>query len=103
VPKAFYKIVVAADGQKLRAAAFLMSQQFQLDRLKGTPIVDVEETLNTVQARIFFVTVKDVASLTGLDFGQNVKAAQVATLEAIKLGRGTMPGSELQSLADLRL
>ena len=103
VPKAFYKIVVCSDGQRLRAAAFLMSQQFQLDKLKGTPIVDVQETLTTVQAKIFFVKVQDVASLTGLDFGANVKTAQVNTLEAIRLGRGTEPGTELRSLADLRL
>jgi len=103
VPKAFYKVVVCSDGQRLRAAAFLMSQQFQLDALKGTPIVDVQETLTSVQARIFFVKVQDVASLTGLDFGANVKAAQVNTLEAIRLGRGTQPGTELRSLADLRL
>lgn len=103
VPKAFYKVVVCSDGQQLRAAAFLMSQQFQLDKLKGTPIVDVQETLTSVQARIFFVKVQDVTSLTGLDFGANVKAAQVNTLEAIRLGRGTEPGTELRSLADLRL
>jgi endonuclease G len=103
VPKAFYKIVVCSDGQQLRAAAFIMSQQFQLDKLKGTPIVDVQETLTSVQARIFFVNVQVVASLTGLDFGANVKAAQVNTLEAIRLGRGTEPGAELRSLADLRL
>jgi endonuclease G len=103
VPKAFYKIVVCSDGQRLRAAAFLMSQQFQLDRLRGTPIVDVEETLSTVQAKIFFVTIQDVSSLTGLDFGANVIAAQDTTLEAIKLGQGSMPGTEVRSLADLRL
>jgi endonuclease G len=103
VPKAFYKIVVCSDGQRLRAAAFLMSQQFQLDRLKGTPIVDVQETLSTVQARIFFVSVDDVEALTGLDFGAGVHAGEVTTLEAVKLGRGSPPGTEVRSLADLRL
>lgn len=103
VPKAFYKVVVCTDGQKLRAAAFLMSQQFQLNQLKGTPIVDVNETLTTAEAKIFFCTVADVEALTGLDFGANVKTAQVNTLEAIRLGRGTAPGAEIRALADLRL
>ena len=102
VPKAFYKIVACADeNKKLRAAAFIMTQEFQLDHLKGTPIVD--ETLTTVQAKIFFVTVADVEALTGLDFGTNIQSAQVTTLEALRLGRGTQPGSEILSLADLRL
>jgi endonuclease G len=103
VPKAFYKIVVCSDGQRLRAAAFLMSQQFQLDRFKGTPIVDALETLTTEQARIFFVKAQDVTALTGLDFGINVRNAQATTLEAIELGQGTSPGHEVRSLADLRL
>ncbi|MBY0311906.1 MAG: DNA/RNA non-specific endonuclease [Phycisphaerales bacterium] len=106
VPKAFFKIVVCNSGGRLRAAAFLMSQDHQLQTLKGRAIVGPLETLTTEQARIFFVTVEDVQHLTGLDFGANVKQAQKTTLETMSMFKKDThaPTSfEIRSLADLRL
>lgn len=106
VPKAFFKIVVCSSAGTLRAAAFLMSQEHQLDALKGRAIIGPLETLTTTQAKLFFVSVKDVEHLTGLDFGSNVQRAQKTTLEAIGMFNSTANASssfEIHSLADLRL
>jgi endonuclease G len=71
IPKLFFKIVACAKYDKLAVAAFLMSQEdflVSVDRLKGMP-QPPEEALTVKQARLYQVSVADVASLTGLDFG----------------------------------
>lgn len=71
IPKQFYKIVATANGSKLIAAAFLMSQEdflLGVDRLKGMPAL-ADEILSTAEARLYQVAIADIEKLTGLDFG----------------------------------
>jgi endonuclease G len=65
------------DESRVRwIANFLMSQEHLLatvDRLRGLPPPPQEE-LTQAEARVFRVSLADVAKLTGLDFGPLAKA-----------------------------
>ncbi len=86
IPKMFFK-VVACEGNagKLQVAAFLMSQEDLLrtiDRLKGMPPV-VDELLTPAEARLYQIKLKDLETLTGLDFGA-LSDSEVAVEEKVE-------------------
>lgn len=69
IPKQFFKVVVCARSRKLAAAAFLMTQEdflLSIDRLQGMEAV--KEGLTTAEARLYQVSLADIARLTGLSF-----------------------------------
>jgi endonuclease G len=75
IPKLFYKVVACATADaELAVAAFVMSQEDLLrteERMRGMrpAAPEEEERLSAAEARLFQVSVADVAALTGLDFG----------------------------------
>lgn len=76
IPKMFFKIVACERDGQLAVAAFIISQEDILatvDRLKGLPPL-TQEKLTAAEAKLFQVSVADVAKLTGLDFGPLLKA-----------------------------
>ena len=76
IPKLFFKVVACARDGRLAVAAFLMSQEDLLatdDRIRGLPPLP-QERLTQSEAKVFQVSVRDVAALTQLDFGPLIAA-----------------------------
>ena len=77
IPKMFFKVVACARANgKLAAAAFLMSQEDLLatvDRIVGMPVLRAEK-LSSAEARLYQVSLSDLAALTHLDFGPLAQA-----------------------------
>lgn len=75
IPKLFFKVVACATpDEELATAAFVMSQEDLLatvDRIRGMRSTEPgeEERLTAAEAKLFQVSVADVAALTDLDFG----------------------------------
>jgi endonuclease G len=94
IPKYFWKLMVIVRDGKLAAAAFLLSQQDQIleiDRIHESAIL---EKLSKAEAKVFQISVADLARFTNLDFG---KLAQADTSEA-----AGVRVRELQALEDVR-
>jgi endonuclease G, mitochondrial len=89
IPKYFWKLFVTVENGGLSAAAFLMSQQ---DQILG--IDRIQEALTAEQARVFQISMPDLAKFSKLDFG---KLAHADTHEAAAGPR------EILSFADIRL
>jgi len=71
IPKLFFKVVVCDREGELAAAGFLMSQEDLLattDRVQGMP-EPPEEKLTDAEAKLFQVSIVDIAKLTDLNFG----------------------------------
>lgn len=82
IPKYYWKLMVIERGGTLAASAFLLSQQDQIldiDRIHESAIF---EKLTEAQARVFQISMADLAALTGLKFG---KLAQADTKEGAVL------------------
>lgn len=91
IPKYFWKLFVMVEDDKLNASAFLMSQQ---DQILGIDRIEEEERgLTAEQARVFQVSMGDLAKFTKLNFG---KLAQADTHEAAAEPR------EILSFEDIR-
>ena len=90
IPKLFFKVVACATADdQLGVAAFVMSQEDLLatvDRIHGMPVLP-EERLTAAEAKLFQVSVGDVATLTGLDFGPLVRADTFQAGEALSVPR----------------
>jgi endonuclease G, mitochondrial len=95
IPKFFWKVMIAAKGGKLAASAYLLSQQehvLGIDRVKEA---DLLEVLSAAEARVFQISIADLAKMSGLNFGSlaaadtMVKAAsgprEIAVVEEIDL------------------
>lgn len=96
IPKYFWKLMVLASDGKLQASAFLLSQQDQvlgIDRVRES---DLLEKLTSAEAKVFQISISDLARFTKLDFG---KLAAVDTNEAIS---STGPRL-LESLEDVQI
>ena len=94
IPKYFWKLMVIVRSGKLAASAFLMSQQDQIlgiDRIHESAML---EKLTKAEAKVFQISIPDLARFTGLDFG---KLAQADASEA-----AGVPVREIQALADIR-
>ena len=68
IPKLFFKLIAYRDGTKLKAKAFVVTQEDMLetvDRLHA----DEVSTLTDAEVRLYQVTVADLEDLTGLKFG----------------------------------
>ncbi len=84
IPKYFWKLMVIERGGKLAASAFLLSQQDQvlgIDRIQEEAVF---EKLTAAQAKVFQISIQDLAKFTGLDFG---KLAEVDTKEAARAAK----------------
>jgi endonuclease G len=69
IPKFFWKVMIAAKGGKLAASAYLLSQQdhvLGIDRVKEA---DLLEVLSAAEARVFQISIADLAKMSGLNFG----------------------------------
>jgi endonuclease G, mitochondrial len=80
IPKYFWKILVSKGKDRLKAAAFIVSQRhliMDIDRIHDA------EKLSEEDVKVFQVSVMDIAKLTKLDFG---KLAQADSHEATGMG-----------------
>jgi endonuclease G len=89
IPKFFWKLMVIEDSGKLAAAAFLLSQQDQL-----LAIDRIEEKLTPAEAKLFQISVSDLAKFTKLDFGA------LAQSDTKEVARRAAP-RRVESLADI--
>jgi len=95
IPKYFWKLMVIVRAGKLVASAFLLSQQDQIldiDRIQESAIL---EKLTEAEAKVFQISIADLAKLTKLGFG---KLSQVDTKEAA----GLKP-RRIESFEDVRI
>ncbi|MEH2518243.1 DNA/RNA endonuclease G (NUC1) [Bradyrhizobium sp. AZCC 1610] len=80
IPKYFWKILVSKGNDRLKAAAFIVSQRhliMDIDRIHDA------EKLSAEDVQVFQVSVIGLAKLTKLDFG---KLAQADSHEATAVG-----------------
>ncbi|WP_028345631.1 DNA/RNA non-specific endonuclease [Bradyrhizobium murdochi] len=80
IPKYFWKILVSKGNDRLKAAAFIVSQRhliMDIDRIHDA------EKLSAEDVEVFQVSISDIAKLTKLDFG---KLAQADSREATGVG-----------------
>ena len=96
IPKYFWKLVVFAAGNKLKASAFLLSQQDQVLGIDRIHESDLLEKLTAAEAKVFQISIADLARFTRLDFG---KLATVDTRESAAAAGPRL----LESLEDIRL
>lgn len=69
IPKFFWKVMAVVKGGKLATSAYLLSQQDQvlgIDRIQES---DLLEKLSEAEARVFQISIADLAKISGLDFG----------------------------------
>ena len=95
IPKFFWKLMVVRQNQKLMATAFVLSQQDQILSNHRIHEIAVLEKLTEAEAKVFQVSITDLAKLTKLKFG---KLAEVDTKEALQ----TRP-RRLKSFEDIRI
>ncbi|HQR19554.1 MAG TPA: DNA/RNA non-specific endonuclease [Burkholderiaceae bacterium] len=95
IPKLFFKIVVCVRSRKLAAAAFLLTQE---DFLSSIDRLHDMEALTSAEARLYQVTLADIAKLTGLSFPA-LEGTEVEVEEA-RLRRGPR---RIDEVADVRL
>jgi endonuclease G len=95
IPKFFWKLMVVRQNQKLMATAFVLSQQDQILSIDRIHEIAVLEKLTEAEAKVFQVSIADLAKLTKLKFG---KLAEVDTKEALQ----TRP-RRLRSFEDIRI
>lgn len=79
VPTRFWKIVVWAEGGQLRSLAMLADQKPVLDAVGKLPEAasDAEAFDELQKVKDFVSTVKEVERLTGLNFGEAVRAGDI--------------------------
>ena len=80
IPKFFWKLMIVEKGGNLLASAFVLSQQEQIldiDRIHESAVL---EKLSEAEAKVFQVSMTDLAKLTHLGFG---KLASADTKEAL--------------------
>jgi len=94
IPKYFWKLMVIARAGKLVATAFLLSQQDQIMDIARIHEAAILEKLTEAQAKVFQISIADLAKFTKLNFG---KLAQADTKEAA----GVKP-RQIRSLDDVR-
>ena len=80
IPKYFWKILVSKGNDRLKAAAFIVSQR---DLIMDIDRITDAEKLSAEDVKVFQVSIADLAKLTGLDFG---KLAQADSHEATAVG-----------------
>jgi endonuclease G len=68
IPKQFFKLIAYKDSGKLRAKAFVVTQEDLLEDLDRLHEAELS-TLTDVEVRLYQVTVADLEKLTGLKFG----------------------------------
>lgn len=83
----FWKVVVVAEGQRLRAYAFVLDQSAAIARRGLRAEALAEEELNFGDFGVYQVELPEITGLTGVTFAPEVMAAQVereevGTLEA---------------------
>ena len=77
IPMRFWKIAVWADRSTLRSIALIGDQRKVLDRLtEGMPVAYLDE-IELARVSEFLTTVASIEELTGLDFGDIVRKADV--------------------------
>jgi endonuclease G len=95
IPKFFWKLIVARQGSSLMATAFVLSQQDQIMSIDRIHEMSIFEKLTEAEARVFQVSIRDLAKLTKLKFGT---LAQFDTKETIQ-----PKPRRLMSFEDIRL
>jgi endonuclease G, mitochondrial len=95
IPKFFWKLMVVKDGNSLMATAFVLSQQDQIMSIDRIHELAVFEKLTEAEAKVFQVSISDLAKLTKLKYGN---LAQFDTKETIQ-----PKPRRLMSFEDIRL
>lgn len=95
IPKFFWKLMVVRENQRLVASAFVLSQQDQVLGIDRIHEASVQEKLTAAEAKVFQVSIGDLAALTGLRFGG---LSKVDAKEVIQ----TKP-RRLRSLQEIRI
>ena len=81
IPKFFWKVMVVKQDQQLRATAFVMSQQEQIESIDRIHEAAVFEKLTEAEAKVFQVSIPNLSRLTKLKFGV---LAKVDTKEGLR-------------------
>ena len=86
VPMKFWKIVVWADDGALRSLAMIADQKPVLDAIKGLPeaVTDAEAFDELDKVEDFLSTIADIESLTKIDFGNAIRAADIRRGESLQ-------------------
>jgi len=88
VPLAFWKVAVWEDGKELKSLAMIASQKWSLRLNEGAESLSAPEDLFLL--RDFLTKVSTLERKTGIDFGQNVRDADILkTVHASRLRRMT--------------
>jgi len=95
IPKFYWKLMVVKEGSSLMATAFVLSQQDQIMAIDRIHELAVFEKLTEAEAKVFQVSISDLAKLTKLKFGL---LAQFDTKETIQ-----PKPRRLMSFEDIRL
>lgn len=81
IPKFFWKLMVMEKNGTLAVSAYVLSQQDQVLDIARIEEAAVFEKLTAAEAKVFQVSVRDLAKLTRLDFG---RLAQLDTMETAR-------------------
>ena len=95
IPKFYWKLMIVKQDQSLMATAFVLSQQDQILSIDRIHELAVFEKLTDAEAKVFQVSIADLAKLTKLKFGT---LAQFDTKETIQ-----PKPRRLMSFEDIRL
>jgi len=82
IPKFFWKLMVVKQKQSLMATAFVLSQQDQILAIDRIHELAVMEKLTEAEAKVFQVSINDLARFTKLKFGSLAKVDTKETLQA---------------------
>lgn len=74
IPKYFWKVLITVKSGKLVAAAFVMSQKDQVEKIDRIHEADRFEALTQAQVQVFQVSMADLSRFSKLDFGNLAKA-----------------------------
>jgi endonuclease G len=96
IPKLFFKLIAYNDDGKLRAKAFVVTQEDLLATIDRLHVVEAAE-LTDAEIRLYQVKVPDLEKLTGLKF--NLPASALAPLPTERAGLDT--GLPIQSEEEL--
>lgn len=90
VPRAFWKIVVRCDGDRLRSTGFIADQGELIEAALAPPAAQ-EGFSDLAHVATFQVPVTDIAARTGLDFGE-LPSADTLQLEGLQRGSSRWSG-----------
>jgi len=103
IPKQFFKVLVWPEENKLRAAAFVVTQEdllAKVRRLRRGESALLEVGLTDDEVRLYQVTLADLEHATNLDFGKLTRLTTVRPGEATRVPAFNLP---IEEERDVRL